>query len=116
MSANLNIKALVAAAGIAAGAISGVSAETLGPVTDPAWRGQNPQGRTDSPSAAIGRCPVRTSISDWIRSAARKSPWMTGGTRSPGTQSNSIPRTAIAVPRVDKPRPPGSPRTGTSLS
>ena len=34
MSAKLNIKALVAAAGIAAGAISGVSAETLGPVTD----------------------------------------------------------------------------------
>ena len=34
MSVKLNIKALVAAAGIASGAISSVSAETLGPVSD----------------------------------------------------------------------------------
>jgi branched-chain amino acid transport system substrate-binding protein len=44
MSANLNIKALVAAAGIAAGAISGVSAETLGPVTDPLGVVKIPKG------------------------------------------------------------------------
>ena len=35
MSAKFNIKALVAAVGITAGAISSVSAETLGPVSDP---------------------------------------------------------------------------------
>ena len=35
MSAKSNIKALVTAAGIAVGAVSGVAAETLGPVSDP---------------------------------------------------------------------------------
>ena len=44
MSANLNIKAIAAAAGIAAGAISGVSAETLGPVTDPLGVVKIPKG------------------------------------------------------------------------
>ena len=44
MSAKLNIKALVAAAGIAAGAISGVSAATLGPVTDPLGAVKIPKG------------------------------------------------------------------------
>ena len=44
MSAKFNIKALVTAAGIAAGAISGVSAETLGPVTDPLGVVKIPKG------------------------------------------------------------------------
>ncbi len=44
MSAKFNIKALVAAAGIAAGTISGVATETLGSVTDPLGVVKIPKG------------------------------------------------------------------------
>ena len=114
MSAKLNIKALVAAAGIAAGAISGVSAETLGPVTDPLGVVKIPKGAPihiggywtlSGPDVDIGLDQKR------------------GAEIAMDDRGNAVAGHPIEFHTEDshcsaeggKPRPPGSPRTRTSL-
>ena len=77
MKTKLVMKALAVAAGVAIGATSGVSAETVGPVTDPLGVVQDSEGGTDPHRRLLDPVRAGRQPGSGPESAARRSPWTT---------------------------------------